>query len=275
MLKYGVWGDYMLVLPIVNRDRIMNVRISLKNVHKIKSGVKYDDIRASDLIVNNNSFTDSSYGLERIEPANIIQFIRNSSIRDKKSFFVSTKEEDYSDLYDLYEIDYPLEKVTEGLDKLFGSAVLDLKDEIPGRIKGRYVDFEMLGVTDHITDDELERLECIAKSSIDNYAKIIKDNNLETLIDTLGFLELFDCEVIENSTVKLEIFKKNLGVFNAIHSKDIKRLNYYLDLALANQEAYSRLSRLYNIVYNDSLKWIHNSKDKIKIKKTLEKKEVA
>lgn len=275
MLKYGVWGDYMLVLPIVNRDRIMNVRISLKNVHKIKSGVKYDDIRASDLIVNNNSFTDSSYGLERIEPANIIQFIRNSSIRDKKSFFVSTKEEDYSDLYDLYKIDYPLEKVTEGLDKLFGSAVLDLKDEIPGRIKGRYVDFEMLGVTDHITDDELERLECIAKSSIDNYAKIIKDNNLETLIDTLGFLELFDCEVIENSTVKLEIFKKNLGVFNAIHSKDIKRLNYYLDLALANQEAYSRLSRLYNIVYNDSLKWIHNSKDKIKIKKTLEKKEVA
>lgn len=257
----------MLILPIVNRDRIMNVRISLKNVQKIKTSVKYDDIQASDLLVNYSSFSSSSYNTGKMDPGNIMSFIRNHSIREKRSFFVSTKEEDWSNLYDVYEIEYPGEKITEGLDKLFGCAILDLKERIPNRVKGKYVDFGALGITNHITDEDLDKLEYIAKNVTDNYNQVIKENNLGSLIDTLNFLNLFDCEVIEKSTVKLDIYKKNLEVFNAIHSRDAKRLNYYLEMALSNQEVYSRLSRLYNIVYNDSLNWIHSSKDKVKVKK--------
>ena len=33
----------MLVLPIVNKRRVMNVQIRLKNAEKIRKGVAYDD----------------------------------------------------------------------------------------------------------------------------------------------------------------------------------------------------------------------------------------
>lgn len=265
----------MLVLPIVNRDRILNVKVYLKTAKKIKKSVKYDDVQASDIVVNNTIFSQSSYHNEKVTANNIMKFIRNSSVMNKGTFFVSTKEEDDSDFYDVYEIDYPGAKVTDGLDNLFGSVILDLKNKIPDREKGKYVDFERLGITDHITEEKLEKLSFIANHVDENYHKAIIDNGLESMIQTLSFLELFDCVVIEKSSIKLEDFQKILNVLNNIHSKDSKTLNNYLNIALANQEAYSKLSKLYNIVYNDSLRWIHSSKDKVKVKTPLPKKAVA
>lgn len=264
----------MLVLPIVNRNRILNVKICFKAAKKIKKSVKYNDVQASDIVVNNIIFSQSVYHNEKVAANNIMKFIRNSSVMNKGTFFVSTKEEDDSDLYDVYEIDYPGTKVTEGLDDLFGSVVLDLKNKIPDREKGRYVDFERLGITDHITEEKLEKLAFIANHVDENYHKAIIENGLESMIQTLSFLELFDCVVIEKSSIKLDDFQKVLNILNNIHSKDSKILNNYLNIALANQEAYSKLSKLYNIVYNESFSWIHSHSDKVKVKTPLAKKVV-
>lgn len=265
----------MLVLPIVNRDRILNVRIRLKTAHLVRQNVKYEDLVASDIVVHNQSFTQSSYGKQKQTSSTVMDFIRNYNKRNSENFYVSTKEEDHSDLYRIYEVVNPPEKITEGLDCLYGSLILDLKNEIPERERGRYVDFEKLGVVDHITEERLEKLSYIASHVEENYSQAILDNHLEDLIDTLDFLELFDCMVIEKSSISIENFKKVLNSISTTCSKDAKSLNNYYDIALANQEAYSKLSRLYNIVYNDSLKWIYSSKDKVKVKTTFEKKEAA
>lgn len=265
----------MEIVPIVNRGRILNVRIRLKSCKKIKEKVKIDDIHANDIIVNNVAFSTSHYQMENAQAIAIMKFIRNHSMMRKNSFLVSTKEEDHSNLYDLYEIDYPFDKITNGLDELFGSMILDLKNGIPDRDKGRYIDFEKMGITNHITDEKLERLSFIANHVSEHYQDSIIENDLEDLIDTLKFLDLFDCEVIEKSSIKIEDFQKVLNFLGTIHSKDFRGLVNYYHTALANQRVYSRLSCLYNIVYNDSLKWIKSSKDKVKVKTGLSYKDAS
>lgn len=265
----------MLVIPIVNRDRILNAKFRLKYCRKIKEKVKFDDINASDIVVNNVSFSMSGYQESQISASVIMKFIRNHSIMNKSSFFVSTKKYADSDFYDIYEIDYPLNKITDGLDGLIGSVILDLKNKIPSREKGRYIDFEKMGITDHITDEKLEKIFFIANHVSDHYREVIVENDLEDMIDTLKFLNLFDCEVIDKSSIKVEDFQRILKFLSTINSKDFRSLSNYYDIALANQEAYSKISRLYNIVYNDSLNWIKSNKDKVKVKTSVVYKDAA
>ena len=51
----------MLILPMINRNRVMNVELSLKDALKVKEGVHYDDAEESDIIVNNEKFSDSLF----------------------------------------------------------------------------------------------------------------------------------------------------------------------------------------------------------------------
>ena len=42
----------MLVLPIINRNRILNVEVNLKNAVKVSDEFYTKDIRPSDIVVN-------------------------------------------------------------------------------------------------------------------------------------------------------------------------------------------------------------------------------
>ena len=53
----------MVILPIVHKNHILNVEIRLKNVEKVRSGVKYDDALESDIIINSNKFSESSFNI--------------------------------------------------------------------------------------------------------------------------------------------------------------------------------------------------------------------
>ena len=55
----------MLILPIVNKRRILNVAIKLKGAKKKKKGVCYNDAEESDIIVNRERFSDSSFSKSR------------------------------------------------------------------------------------------------------------------------------------------------------------------------------------------------------------------
>ena len=46
----------MLVLPIVNRNRVMNVRVSLKDAEKLHNSVVLENTKESDVIVNQHNF---------------------------------------------------------------------------------------------------------------------------------------------------------------------------------------------------------------------------
>ena len=80
----------MLVLPIVNRNRILNVCVSIKDASKVRSGVKLDNTMPSDIIVNGRSFLVSSFS-ESSDNKSIIDFIRANSILYKRDVVVTTK----------------------------------------------------------------------------------------------------------------------------------------------------------------------------------------
>ena len=48
----------MLILPIVNKRRVMNVRLRLKDARRIREGVSYDDTTESEIIVNREKSKD-------------------------------------------------------------------------------------------------------------------------------------------------------------------------------------------------------------------------
>ena len=51
----------MLIFPIVSNRHVMNVEIRLKNVEKVRRGVRFKDAPESEIIVNSEKYSDSSY----------------------------------------------------------------------------------------------------------------------------------------------------------------------------------------------------------------------
>ena len=121
----------MLILPIVNRRRVMNVEIKLKTANKIKSGVCFSDALESEIIVNREKFSESSFKDSKDVNAPL-DFIRSKSLLYPRHFLVTTKEERNSSKYDVYEVAPAPKKVNDSLDKLYSKAITDLRKEIPG-----------------------------------------------------------------------------------------------------------------------------------------------
>ena len=74
----------MLVLPIVNVDRILHVEVKLKSANKIKSGIRFSDASESEIIVNGKLFSESLYKDDKSRRA-VVDFIRNTSLRNKRN----------------------------------------------------------------------------------------------------------------------------------------------------------------------------------------------
>lgn len=262
----------MVAMPIINKGRIMNIRIGLKDVDKVNRKVNYRNIQPSDIIGATNTFMNSSFNTKYQEASDVTEFIRIANIHNSTDVLISTKfYRDFS-AYDLYQVSpISLKKVTTGLDNLYGSLILDLKNEIPDSSKGKNIDLEKLGVTKHITDEKLDLLQTIASDikdgNVTHLQKALNENGLGDLIETLEFIKLFHCEVIPKTSVSIDIFLKVLNCVNAVNSKEARELNNFYRMAVNNMHAYSRLSRLHNIVYGDSFDWIHTNKDKTMVKK--------
>lgn len=64
----------MLVLPIVNRGRVMHVKVSLKDAEKIHNSVILEGTKESDVIVNQQPFSESSYLYDK-EDSSVVNFI--------------------------------------------------------------------------------------------------------------------------------------------------------------------------------------------------------
>ena len=73
----------MLILPIVNRNRILNVEISLKNAQKIKTKVVLDNTNESDIVVDGVKYSTSVYNVRDASLNLVVDFIRNTSIKNK------------------------------------------------------------------------------------------------------------------------------------------------------------------------------------------------
>ena len=149
----------MLVLPIINRNRILNVEVNLKNAVKVSDEFYTKDIRPSDIVVNGNSYYEylNLKHLTTSTTSSVMEFVRLSSKSGTKSILVSTKTDD-NNKYDVYRITKITDKISDGFDSLIGTLILDLKNRTPNQ-KNRYLDLKKLQVFDIISESSLEKIE--------------------------------------------------------------------------------------------------------------------
>ena len=184
----------MLILPIVNRGRVLNVAVRLKDSSKIRTGIRFSDASESEVIVNGKLFSTSIYKDDK-SPLALIEFIRNNSIRLKRNFIVTTREESDSTTYDVYEVALPPVKVSEGLDKLYVSLITDMRKEIPYHDRGRYLSFSKLGLNSEFSDDKIERLEFVVNNIKDSsqWPMLFRREGVMNLVETLDYLKCLEC----------------------------------------------------------------------------------
>lgn len=256
----------MLILPIVNRNRILNVKISLKNAQKIKTKVILDDINESDIVVDGVNYSTSIYNIHDASLNLVVDFIRNTSIRNKDNYLVTTRQASDANYYDVYSVSQPPRKVTKELDDLYGSVITDMRKEIPNIPKGRYISFEKLGIDKHLTDEKISLLQTIVKevSDQDRWPMLFKEAGIMDLKDTLDFVNVFECTVISDTTIPEDTLQDTLKVFEKLNTKDYKNLSNYYKMALSNKDIYNKLLYLNKLIYNKPLNLIHSSKEKQK-----------
>lgn len=271
----------MLILPIVNKNRVINVQIKLKNAEKIRRGVSFENAGESEIIVNREKFSDSSFKESRDDAAPV-DFIRSRSILHPRSFLVTTKEENDSNLYDVYEVAQPPRKVNDSLDKLYGKAITDLRKEIPGeKQRGRYVSFEKLGLDKHLTDDKIANLQRIVKDERDQsrWPELFQKAGIADLGDTVDFINNFECIVLSDNTIDEDSLQDTIKTLSVINTRDYRNLKNYYHMAKTNTDIYTKISYVNKIIYDKPLTLIKSNsqeqKQLIKKKDEVEYKQAA
>lgn len=245
----------MLILPIVNKRHVMNIRVGLKDASKIRRGVSYDDALASDIIVNREKFSDSSFKNSKKEKAPM-DFIRSRSMLYPRKYLVTTKEENDSSLYDVYEVAPPPKKVNDSLDSLYGKAITDIRKEIPGvKNRGRYISFEQLGIGDHLTDDKIAKLQKIVREerNENEWPRLFEEAGIADLSDTVDFINHFECTVLSDTSIPEDSLQDTLKALSSIKTRDYKNLNKYYKIAKSNTDIYTKISYIHKIIYDKPL----------------------
>lgn len=255
----------MLILPIVNRNRVLNVEVKLKNAGKIRTGVRFADASESEVIVNGKRFSDSAYKDVRSDAATL-EFIRTNSMRFRRNYLITTREEARSSAYDVYEVEQPPKKINDALDNLYVSAITDMRKEIPGIKRGRYLSFEKLGIGEHLTDEKIELLQDIVTNVRDarEWPLLFEKAGVLDIVDTLEFLKLFDCTVVEDTTVAEDTLQGMVESLRKLNTRESRNLASYYNMALSNRDIYAKLSTVNKIIYDKPLTLIQSKRQKQK-----------
>ena len=259
----------MLILPIINKNRVMNVEIKLRNARKIKTDVYSEESRESDIIVNREKFSNSIFKNSREENAPT-DFIRAKSILYPRNFLVTTKQKTDSKYYDVYEVGQPPRRVNECLDKLYGKAITDLRKEIPGvKNRGRYVSFEKLGMDKYLTNEKIAKLQRVVKEEQDQskWPEIFEREGIADVSNTLDFINNFECTVVSDTTIPEASMQDTLKSLEIINTRDYRQLNKYYIMAKRNADIYKKISYINKIMYDQPLTLIQSEKQKQLVKK--------
>lgn len=255
----------MLILPIVNRNRILNVEVKLKNADKIRTGVRFSDALESEVLVNGMRFSESSYSKEKTDKA-VLEFIRVNSLRYKRNYLITTREESSSLAYDVYEVEQPPKKVSDCLDDMYVSVITDMRKEIPKNKRGRYLSFEKLGFQDFLTDDRLEVIEDIVGEVKDSkeWPALFESAGVSDVVSMFDFLKIFDCTVIDETTISEDNLQVVVDSLKKLNTRDSRNLVSYYNMAMSNRDIYSKMSLVHKMVYDKPLTLIQSKKQKSK-----------
>lgn len=268
----------MLILPIINKGRVLHVEVKLKSANKVRTGIRFSDASESEVIVNGKLLSESIYKDDKSKCA-VLDFIRNNSLRNRRNYLVTTREESSSNAYDVYEVEQPPRKIVEGLDNLYASLVTDLRKEIPGHRRGRYISLKTLGVGSHITDEKIERLEYVVKNVSDTsqWPALFRREGVDDLVETLDFLSGLECTVVSNSSVNEEQLQGIVEALNKVNTRESRNLNSYYNMACDNRNVYSKLSYVNKLINDKPLDLIQSQRQRQKqfVKTNVSKGDVA
>ena len=255
----------MVILPIINKGKIFNVEIKLKDAKKIITGIKYKDVSESEVLVNGKVLSESKVYNEDTT----LDFIRFNFLHSSyiDTYLVTTKNGLDSSFYDVYEIKKPPKFVNSALDNLYNKVLINMRKEVPNKKNnGYYVSLDDLGFNKYLTSEKIEQLKSIVTSvsNTDNWPILFKQAGIADLVDTIDFLNIFDCTVVPASTINEEILTSILESFSKIKSRDFKGLNRYYNMAKDNTKVYKKIVNINKFLYNQPYRLIQSVKQREK-----------
>ena len=95
----------MLILPVLNKNSntIFDYELYYNNASKVRKKVFFNDADSSEIIVNREKYSDSSFYHDH-NTDSTTKFIRSRSLVYRRPFLVTTKSERDSEYYDVYKI---------------------------------------------------------------------------------------------------------------------------------------------------------------------------
>ena len=259
----------MLIVPIVSHHNFYDVEIRLKKAKKIKTNFFGQDDNENDIIVNRQKFSNSIFK-NSVEENAPTDFIRAKSINYPRNFLVTTKQTHDSKGYNVYEVEQPPRRVNKCLDKLYGKAITDLREEIPGvKNRGRYVSFEKLGMNEYLTEEKIDKLQEIVAYEKDQskWPELFEREGIADVGSTLDFINNFEWTVVSGTTIPETSIQDTLRSLRVINTKDFRQLNKYYIMAQKNADVYRKISRIHRIMYDEKLTLIQSERQKQLAKK--------
>lgn len=259
----------MLVVPIVSHHNFYDVELKLKKAKKIKTNFFGQEDNESDIIVNGQNFSNSTFK-NSVEDNAPTDFIRSKSILYPRNFLVTTKQTPDSKSYDIYEVEQPPRKVNKCLDKLYGKAITDLRKEIPGvKNRGRYVSLDKLGMNEYLTEEKIDKLQEIVAEEKDQskWPELFEKEGIADVSSTLEFIKNFEWTVVSGTTIPETSIQDTLKSLSVINTKDFRQLNKYYTMAQKNADVYRKISRIHRIIYDEKMTLIQSERQKQLAKK--------
>lgn len=255
----------MLVMPLLYKGKIYNMEVRLKNVYEVEEKSIFEYPYESDVIVNGRSYNHSEYYVSNASHDSIVRFIRNHFVPSSSSFLLTSRKNNEGHMK-TFQIQAPLSHVTDGLDMLYGSVLLDMKKQIPDRYKDRNISLKRLGVASHITEEKLKVLRKVVSSNSSFSTNKEKDEILHNFLDTFHFLNQFECRIIGNATILEKMIQGVMEPLSSIYTSSANEIRDYYQMAQENANEYAKLDYMTRIMTGDGLSWLSYEQDIRKVK---------
>ncbi|MBQ6404430.1 MAG: hypothetical protein IJJ63_00115 [Bacilli bacterium] len=260
----------MLVIPVNKEGRIYSIGCGIKNKEKIGTNVFDESLLESDIVVNSEKFSDSSYRDSVMESAPT-DFIRSRSIYYQRDIRVSTRSRSNSQNYDVYRVIQPPRKVNDSLDSLYGKAITDIRKEIPdSSIKGRYISLKKLGIDELFSEERINKMKKITEEENDSsrWPELFEKEGIGDFQDIIDFLDVFEFTMLSNRALPETSLQDAIDSLSIINTRDFRSLRNYRDMAKSNMEVLSRISYVKQVLHSRPLSLVYDKeKAKILVKK--------
>ena len=251
----------MVILPILNKDKIYNVEVKLKNVIEDSELGLFEKHYESDIVINGQSYNESTYHEKNAPLINLSYFIRNSSLYTG-SYVLTSRRNDQGKMH-TYRIAMPPLKISDGLDSLYSSVIQNMKKEIPEHEKGKYISLKSLGVFDHLKERPAFLFN---EGFLNKEQQLEKEKFTQLLTKTCSFLQIFDCRVIEDAILDVKTLDTSMQPFVLMKTEEGKKLQKYYNLAEENASEYRELQSLVRNLMGETFHWIRQEKQPVKKK---------